>query len=113
MYVFTTQIDNMVTGTFFASSDMGWFCEDCPTVVIDERQAKRMIDSPMSDHDEGTHLSVTGIVDLDAIPPEQRHMTLDQIDPLPIVPFEDVPGERSFGQQPKKKRKARKKKRRR
>jgi hypothetical protein len=92
LYLVATGQGKRDADSFAVSSDMGWFCIDCPTVVINESQASELLATPLSGWDVGTEFTVVGLVDLDAVPPDQKHLSLDQIDPLPLVPFEDAPG---------------------
>ena len=109
---------------FFMANDMGWYCADCPTVVIDPEQVSTMLQHPSANWDAGTAFAVVGLVDLDAIPPEQAHLPLDEIDPLPLVRFDVKPsretlsrsarsGRRRKPRRAKARRKPRRKKRRR
>ncbi len=101
---------------------MGWYCARCPTVVINTEELDIGFAYPMRDWDVGNEFAVLGILDLDAIPREQAHLPLGEIDPLPLVPFDVTPGRKrtpssGHGSKPRpKRRKARgksKKKRRR
>jgi hypothetical protein len=77
------------------SNDMGWFCADCPTVVINTHEMDSALAHPMPGWDVGNEIAVVGILDLDAIPPGQEHLPLDEIDPLPLISFDVAPDRKS------------------
>jgi hypothetical protein len=121
-YLVATRRGAQLTDTFVMGNDTGWFCPACPTVVVNAEQLEEMLAFPKPDWDPGSEFAVLGIIDLDAIPPEQSHLPLDQIDALPLVPF-NTPSRRNrlarlTGQSKKrtkrsKRRKGRRKKKRR
>jgi hypothetical protein len=90
-YLVATRQGNRITDTLAMSGDMGWFCASCPTVVINVNQVSERLQFPLRSWDVGGEFTVMGLVDLDAISPEQAHLPLGEIDPLPLVPFEAVP----------------------
>lgn len=94
-YLVATRQGREMMDALFVSNDMGWFCADCPTVVINTHEMDVALAHPMSGWDLGDEIAVVGIVDLDAVPPEQAHLPLDEIDPLPLIPFDVAPGGKS------------------
>ncbi len=102
----------------------GHFCAQCPVVVLDRRTMEQFVS--LATRGAGTpDYIVMGIVDLDAVPEDKRHLPFDEeTNPLPLVRFinldEPRPGRRpdrrqrnqaKRKRQQQKKRKARKKKR--
>jgi hypothetical protein len=123
-YSVATRRGNRLTDTFLISSDFGWFCKDCPTVVINPAQVGEMLSYSRPDWDTGDAFAVLGLVDLDAVPKDKEHLPLgDDDNPIPLVEFTAVSGSpgarparrrRSKRSRPKRsKSKRRKKKRRR
>lgn len=110
-YFVATRRGRRMADSFFIGNDMGWFCTRCPTVVISPQQVSEFLQHSLPDWDVGAEFRVVGIVDLDAIPPEQRHLPLDEIDPFPLVSFNDtsVQAELSRSARPGKKSRLRRK----
>jgi len=76
---------------FLAGTDFGWFCDQCPTVVIDPARVEEFLQNRMPHWDVGEAFGVLGLVDLDAVPEEKRHRPLgEDDDPVPLVHFSDV-----------------------
>ena len=98
--------------SFMMSGDFGFYCPACPTVVVDPEELGRYFDAGAHKWDIGDAYGVLGLIDLDAIPEEQRHVPIDELEELPLVPFE--PGERPLRSQSQRPRppKPRRKKRR-
>jgi len=74
-------------GEFMTSLSGSHFCEKCPVVVFDiekvEQAAKIGIKS-----DENLKYLIAGIVDLDSIPKEKRHLEIGiDENPVPLVHF--------------------------
>ena len=101
VYLVATLQDDRIADTFTMSGDMGWFCASCPTVVINANEIGDMLRSSLPSWDVGGEFAVMGLVDLDAVPPEQSHLPLGDIDPFPLVPFEDAPGRKKPSPSPR------------
>jgi hypothetical protein len=123
-YSVATRRGNRLTDTFLIGSDFGWFCEDCPTVVINPGEVGEMLSHSRPDWDTGDAFAILGLVDLDAVPKDKEHLPLGTDEnPIPLVEFTGVSGgsgarptrrRRSKRSRPKRsKSKRRKKKRRR
>jgi hypothetical protein len=114
-YLVATRHGGRMADSFVVSGDIGWFCTNCPTVVINPAQVSEMLQAPVRRWDVGMEYAVLGILNLDAIPPEQRHLPLGEVDPLPLVPFRDASSDRSARpgrkarQKPTRKRKRKRK----
>jgi hypothetical protein len=93
IYSVATRRGNKLTDTFMISSDFGWFCEDCPTVVINPAQVGEMLSFSRPDWDTGDAFAVLGLVDLGAVPKDKEHLPLgDDDNPIPLVEFTAVSG---------------------
>ena len=94
--------------TFSVGSDAGYFCPQCPAVVLD-REAMGELASLGLRQSEPTEFTALGIMDLDAVPESKRSMPFDDEDnPLPLVPFTNVsahPGNRRRTHRSRRKRK--------
>lgn len=93
LYTVATRRGSRMTDTFMISSDFGWFCEDCPTVVIDPASVAEMLSFSRPDWDAGDAFALLGLVDLDAVPEDKSHLPLgDDDNPIPLVEFTEVSG---------------------
>ena len=82
-----------MTDTFLISGDFGWYCEECPTLVINPAGVGEMLSFSKPDWDTGDAFAVLGLVDLSAIPEEKSHLPLgDDDNPIPLVEFTRVSG---------------------
>ena len=95
----------------------GHFCGKCPLVVLDRDEFERFVALAARTTD-GVDFVVMGIVDLDAVPEDKRSLPFDDdTNPVPLVQFTNVGGQKSSSKSETKrsssrKRKKRKKKRR-
>ncbi|MDJ0764251.1 MAG: hypothetical protein QNJ97_14810 [Myxococcota bacterium] len=105
------------TGTSMVGGEGGYFCPDCPTIVLNHKQFEDYValaaDGPAS------AFTAIGAVDLDAVPEERSHLPLGEDEnPIPVVEFLDPPrkkvGKRSTRRktQSRNQRKRKRKKRR-
>jgi hypothetical protein len=105
-YLLATRRGKKITDSFIASNDMGWFCTRCPTVVINPEQLSDMLQNGLPHWDVGNEFTVLGVIDLDAIPEEKRHLPLgDDDNPIPLVKFTNISSETAPGR-PARRRKA-------
>lgn len=75
-----------------AGNNAGWFCGNCPVVVLDRNEFERSVVVGVGTTPEVQYV-VLGIVDLDAVPADKRHLPFnDDTNPLPIVKFTNLPG---------------------
>lgn len=77
---------------FITGSDNGAFCPECPVVVLDKKGFKQIIEEIIEKQDwemsGDSRFAVLGLVDMDAIPEDKRHLPLGGDDnPIPIVEF--------------------------
>ena len=95
------------TDEFAANGDFGYLCTGCETAVIYLPALAEMLSAAHQKPgwDVGQGCAVIGLINLDAIPPEQKHLPLDEIDPYPLVHFY---ADDSESNKPKRKSKPRK-----
>lgn len=109
-YLVVTRRGKKITDPFIMGSDFGWFCTRCPTVVINPDQVSEMLQHRLPHWDIGSEFAVAGIVDLDAIPEEKRHLPLDGDDnPIPLVEFTNVSRQAAPDRPPRKPKTTRRK----
>jgi len=90
-YVVVTRRGHEIADSLIIGSDFGWFCNRCPTVVINPEVVSRMLQHQLPRWDVGSEFAVAGIVDLDAIPEEKRHLPLgDEDNPIPLIEFANI-----------------------
>ncbi|MBI4769278.1 MAG: hypothetical protein HY784_02415 [Chloroflexi bacterium] len=79
-------------------SDFGWFCDNCPAIVINMAKVSKMLEHRLSHWEVGNEFAVLGIVNLDAIPEDKRDLPLgDDDNPIPLVEFTYPSGSPSAG----------------
>ena len=113
-YQIATRSGRRLTDQFVISGDFGYLCASCATAVIHvPKVAEMLYDIPLKPGWKvGQAFTVLGLVNFDAIPPEQAHIPIDQLDPYPLVPFHAVqtlqkerpPSRRKRPRKPKPKR---------
>jgi hypothetical protein len=68
--------------------DFGWLCQSCPIVVLNKTELSKILQESKPDWKVGNEFSVTGIIDLDAVPANKRHMLLGAPgNPVPLIEF--------------------------
>lgn len=98
IYVVATRRGKELTDTFVIGGDFGWYCEACPTVVINPAGVGRMLSFSKPGWDTGEEFTVLGLADLDAVPEEKSHLPLGGDDnPIPLVEFTGLPGRPGTG----------------
>jgi hypothetical protein len=88
VYVVTTWQGVRQGDDFVISGDFGFYCPSCPTVVIDPGQLGHMLRAGAYKWDVGDAFMVRGLMALEAIPEAQRDVPFDELDAVPLVPFE-------------------------
>jgi len=79
--------------TLGAGNEYGAFCSECPVVVLDRKGFERFIggivkESPNLEISGAVSFVVLGIVNMDAVPEDKRHLPLGGDDnPIPLVQF--------------------------
>lgn len=74
-----------IADEFVMSGKFGYLCPACATAVIHIPDLTEML-SHITGEDDVAY-TVLGLVNLDAVSPEQRHLPLDDLDPYPLVHF--------------------------
>jgi hypothetical protein len=75
------------------NGDFGWYCGQCPTVVLNTEELAEMLSFVMPDWDIGDEFTVLGLVDLSAVPEEKHHLPLgDDGNPIPLIEFTSTSG---------------------
>lgn len=74
---------------FVMGGDFGYLCAGCATAVIHLPTLAEMLHQAYQKPgwDVGKGCAVIGLINLDAIPLNQRHLPLDDLDPYPLVHF--------------------------
>jgi len=87
-YLIATRSKGKDADSFISGSDAGWFCPQCPTVVINTDVIDKLLSHGLRRWNIGREFVVLGLVDLDAVPPEKGHLPLGEDDnPIPLIPF--------------------------
>jgi len=74
-------------GEFMSNMSGSRFCNDCPVVVFDREQTEKAAEYGLRDSKNLKYM-ILGIVDMDAIPKEKRHLPMgDNDNPIPLVEF--------------------------
>ncbi len=90
-YLVATRHGRTMADPFIIGSDFGWFCLNCPTVVINPHEVKEFLSFGKPDWDIGPEFGVRGVIDLDAIPPDKADLPLgDDDNPIPLVEFTNI-----------------------
>ncbi len=89
-YVVLTRRPDRAADPIIMGNDAGWFCDACPTVVINTTKVDEMLGLSRPGWDVGTEFTVPGLVDYHALPPEQQHLPLTEWDPFPLVEFTEI-----------------------
>jgi hypothetical protein len=107
-YAVTTREGKKIADSFIVSGDFGWFCNSCPTIVINKEEVGEMLSFQKSGWKAGSEFLVLGIVDLDAIPASKRHLPIgDPDNPLPLVRFSETPQHAKPSKSPKRSKRKR------
>ena len=77
------------TDTVVLGTGAGYFCENCPTIVLDSNEIGQMLEMGM-DFPEDFQFAVLGLVDHEGVPEEKKHVAFGSEDnPLPLVKFKN------------------------
>lgn len=78
---------------FAVGTDGGYFCPECPVVVLDRDNFIRLASAGLESagyDDSSVELTIAGIVDMDAVPEDKRDKPLGAEDnPIPLVSFSE------------------------
>jgi hypothetical protein len=103
VYVIATRQGGQPGDHLMISGDFGFYCANCPTVVMDPEKLTHLLQVGASGWEVGDAYAVLGLMAMEAIAEDQRDAPIDALDAIPLVPFE--PGDR-----PRRSSKARRRK---
>jgi len=87
-YMVATRRGRRIADSFIMGSDFGWFCDNCPAIVINSAEVNKMLGHSLSHWDVGKEYVVLGIVNLDAVPDDKGDIPLgDDDNPIPLAEF--------------------------
>jgi hypothetical protein len=91
-YQVATRSRGRVSDMFVMSGEFGYLCPGCATAVIHTPNLADMLYGlpPKKGWKIGPEFTVLGLVNLDAIPPDQAHIPLDDLENYPLVLFHPV-----------------------
>lgn len=112
VYFIATRKGGRQGDNFMISGDFGFYCPACPTVVIDPEKLVDILQIGASKWDVGDAYAVRGLIATEAIPEEQRAVPFDELDAIPLVPFESGDRPRRSSKQRRRKGKSKRTKRR-
>jgi hypothetical protein len=81
------------TTTLATGNDSGDFCPECPVVVLERKGFERVIEGIVKESPDwamsgAVSFVVIGIVNMDAVPEDKRHLPMGGDDnPIPLVEF--------------------------
>jgi hypothetical protein len=87
-YVIATRRATRLTDTIIAGGPATGFCEDCEIAAVDETQVQDLIRRSGPKWDVGDEYVILGLVDLDAVPEDKRHLPFNDDNPPPLIFFE-------------------------
>jgi hypothetical protein len=100
-YMVLTHTGERMADSFMMGGDFGWFCQTCPVVVLDKKGLEKMLGFSRPGWKIGAQFSVAGIIDLDAVPEDKRHLPLGTPgNPLPLIKLR-APGSGDSARHPK------------
>jgi hypothetical protein len=87
-YMVATRTGGKIADSFMMGGDFGWLCPSCPTVVLDKNELTKMFKFSMPGWNVGKEIVVLGMVNLDKIPDDKKHLPLGGPgNPIPLIPF--------------------------
>lgn len=90
-YLVFTKSGDEETDSFITGNDDGWFCPQCPTLLLDLSGIREGLSIGLPGWNMGDEFAVAGIVDISAIPDDKKHLPLDHPDnPIPLVRFTEI-----------------------
>ncbi|MBT7991506.1 MAG: hypothetical protein HN769_16735 [Anaerolineae bacterium] len=90
-YMVATRTGGRIEDSFLISGDFGWFCQSCPVVVLNQSELRKMMGFSKSGWKTGSEFTVLGIMNLDAIPENKRHLPIGSPEmPNVLVKFRNL-----------------------
>ena len=73
-------------GEFMTNISGSYFCDNCPTVVFEKEIIENAVRLSLKVK-KWFKLDVLGLIDLDAVPDDQKHLAFGDTNPVPLVRF--------------------------
>jgi hypothetical protein len=90
-YMVITRTGNRLEDSFLISGDFGWYCQSCPAVMLNQPELSKMMGRSKPSWKVGGEFSVVGVLNLDTIPENKRHLPLGAPGvPTPLVKFSNL-----------------------
>ena len=90
-YMLLTRRGGKLADSFMTGSDKGWFCTQCPALLLNPQEFSEPLSMGMPGWDVGNQFAIVGLVDLDAIPPEKDDIPIGAPgNPVPLVEFSNI-----------------------
>jgi hypothetical protein len=87
-FLISTRDRRGLADSFVSGSKAGWFCSQCPAVVISSNAVGELLSHQLPGWNVGQEFVVLGIVDIDSVPKEQKRLPLGRDDnPIPLIAF--------------------------
>jgi len=112
VYFVTTRQGQQPGGHLIMSGNFGFYCPACPTVVMDQGELDQYVHLGAQNGETKPAYAVLGLVDLESLPEAQSHLSFDELDELPLIPFHAVDRPRRSQKKRRRNPKARRKQRR-
>jgi hypothetical protein len=99
-YLVATRTGRRIEDSFIVSGDFGWFCQSCPVLVFNQSELRKMMGFSKPGWKVGQEFSVMGVMNLDAIPENKRHLPISSPGmPNTLVKFRNLEGEKPAARQ--------------
>ena len=90
-YLVLTRQDGKMADSFMAGSDEGWFCTQCPVLLLNSQELTEPLSFGLPKWNVGDESAVVGIVDLNAIPADKANVPIGAPgNPVPLVEFSNL-----------------------
>lgn len=94
-YMVATRTGSRIEDSFLVSGGFGWSCQSCPVLVLNQPELRKMMGYSKPDWKVGQEFSVLGIMNLDAVPENKRHLPIGSPEmPNILVKFRNLEGEK-------------------
>jgi hypothetical protein len=95
------------TDRFMVGGDFGYYCPNCPTIVINPADVKPYLDAASTQFEVGKGFAVLGRVALEGFTEEEQNTPVGELKSIPIVPFHESPSPTKSKSKSRQKRKRR------
>ena len=105
-YLVATRRGRRKADSLMVNGKFGYLCSGCDTAVIHMPELTEMLyGTPLKPGWKiGSEFAVLGLINLDAVPPEKAHLSVLDLDPLPLVLFHSPRSTAKSGSSVRKKR---------